>query len=64
MGKLVVGTFVTLDGVMQAPGAPDEDRDGGFEHGGWTVPFFDEALGEQMNELIGRADSILLGRKT
>jgi dihydrofolate reductase len=64
MGKLVVGTFVTLDGVMQAPGGPDEDRDGGFEHGGWTVPFFDEALGEQMNELIGRTDAILLGRKT
>jgi dihydrofolate reductase len=64
MGKLVVGTFVTLDGVMQAPGGPDEDRDGGFEHGGWTVPFFDEALGEQMDELIGRADAILLGRKT
>jgi dihydrofolate reductase len=64
MGKLVVGTFVTLDGVMQAPGAPDEDRDGGFEHGGWTVPFFDEALGAQMEELIGRSDAILLGRKT
>jgi dihydrofolate reductase len=64
MGKLVVGTFVTLDGVMQAPGGPDEDRDGGFEHGGWTVPFFDEALGEQMDELIGRSDAILLGRKT
>lgn len=64
MGKLVVGTFVTLDGVMQAPGGPEEDREGGFEYGGWTVPFFDEALGEQMNELIGRADSILLGRKT
>ena len=64
MGKLVVGTFVTLDGVMQAPGGPDEDRDGGFEHGGWTVPFFDEALGEQMVELIGRTDAILLGRKT
>jgi dihydrofolate reductase len=64
MGKLVVGTFVTLDGVMQAPGGPDEDRDGGFEHGGWTVPFFDEELGDQMVELIGRTDAILLGRKT
>jgi dihydrofolate reductase len=64
MGMLVVGTFVTLDGVMQAPGGPDEDRDGGFEHGGWTVPFFDEELGEQMVELIGRTDAILLGRKT
>jgi dihydrofolate reductase len=64
MGKLVAGTFVTLDGVMQAPGGPDEDQDGGFKHGGWTVPFFDEALGAQMDELIGRSDAILLGRKT
>jgi dihydrofolate reductase len=64
MGKLVVGTFVTVDGVMQAPGAPDEDREGNFEHGGWTVPFFDEALGEHMDEEVGRSDSILLGRKT
>jgi dihydrofolate reductase len=64
MGKLVLGTFVTLDGVMQAPGGPEEDRDGGFEYGGWTVPFFDEALGAQMDELIGRSDAILLGRRT
>jgi hypothetical protein len=63
MGKLVVGTFVTADGVMQGPGGPDEDRDGGFEHGGWLVPFFDEALGEQMDELIvKRGDALLLGR--
>jgi dihydrofolate reductase len=65
MGKLVVGTFVTVDGVMQAPGGPDEDREGGFEHGGWLVPFFDEALGEHMDELmVKRGDALLLGRKT
>jgi dihydrofolate reductase len=65
MGKLVVGTFVTADGVMQGPGGPDEDREGGFEHGGWTVPFFDEALGEHMDELmVKHGDAILLGRKT
>jgi dihydrofolate reductase len=64
MGKLVVGTFVTLDGVMQAPGGPDEDREGGFEHGGWVVPFFDDGLGQLMVELTNRADAVLLGRKT
>jgi dihydrofolate reductase len=64
MGKLVVGTFVTADGVMQAPGGPDEDREGGFEHGGWLVPHFDDTLGRFMDELVGRADALLLGRKT
>ena len=64
MGKLVVGTFVTVDGVMQAPGGPDEDREGGFEHGGWLVPHFDEELGQFMDGLIGRSDALLLGRKT
>jgi dihydrofolate reductase len=64
MGKLIVGTFVTLDGVMQAPGAPDEDREGGFEHGGWTVPLFDEGMGQVMTELTRQADALLLGRKT
>jgi dihydrofolate reductase len=64
MSKLVVGTFVTLDGVMQAPGGPDEDRDGGFEHGGWLVPFFDDWLGQYMDKLIGGAHALLLGRKT
>lgn len=64
MAKLVVGTFVTADGVMQAPGGRDEDREGGFEHGGWLVPHFDEELGVFMDGLVGSADALLLGRKT
>jgi dihydrofolate reductase len=64
MGKLVVTTFVTLDGVMQAPGGPEEDRSGGFEHGGWVVPHFDDETGAFMDEVFGRAGSFLLGRKT
>ena len=64
MRKLVVGAFVTLDGVMQAPGGPDEDREGGFQHGGWLVPYFDEEFGESMAEWTKRADAFLLGRKT
>ncbi|GAA0899969.1 dihydrofolate reductase family protein [Pseudonocardia zijingensis] len=64
MRKLVVGTFVTLDGVVQAPGAPDEDTDGGFTNGGWTVPLFDDELGQRMVELTERSDALLLGRRT
>ena len=64
MRKLVVGTFLTLDGVMQAPGGPDEDREGGFSHGGWLVPFFDEKFLEIMTEWTLRAGAFLLGRKT
>src|SRR4030042_1010686 len=64
MRKLVVGTFRTLDGVMQAPGGPNEDRDGDFKHGGWLVPFFDERIGEIMTEWTVRAGAFLLGRKT
>lgn len=64
MRKLVVGTFVTLDGVMQAPGGPDEDREGGFQHGGWLVPYFDEKFAEIMAEWSKCAGAFLLGRKT
>jgi dihydrofolate reductase len=64
MGKLVVGTFVSLDGVMQAPGGPDEDRDGGFELGGWSVNYWDEKMGEIVTEQTLRGDALLLGRRT
>lgn len=64
MRKIIVLTFVTLDGVMQAPGGPEEDTSGGFKYGGWTVPFFDEFLGEEMSAQMGKPFDLLLGRKT
>jgi dihydrofolate reductase len=64
MGKLTITTFVTLDGVMQAPGAPQEDRAGGFEHGGWLVPYADADMGAFMTEVFDRAGAFLLGRTT
>jgi dihydrofolate reductase len=64
MRTLMVTTFVTLDGVMQAPGGSDEDRDGGFEHGGWVVPHVDQPFIELMTEVIGRAGALLIGRRT
>jgi dihydrofolate reductase len=64
MRKLVVGTFLTVDGVMQAPGGPDEDRDGGFEHGGWSVNYWDEVMGETIVGQTQQAGALLLGRKT
>jgi len=64
MRKLVVGTFVTLDGVMQAAGGPDEDREGSFVHGGWLVPYVDEQFVQIMTEWTKQAGAFLLGRKT
>lgn len=64
MRKLIVSEFVTLDGVMQAPGGKDEDRDGGFEHGGWTVPFWHDAIGESFGAMMRDCDALLLGRRT
>lgn len=64
MRKIVVLTFVSLDGVMQAPGAPEEDASGGFKYGGWTVPYSDEFSGKIMVEQMSVPFDLLLGRKT
>ena len=64
MRRLVVLTFVTLDGVMQAPGGPNEDTSGGFKYGGWTVPFWDDFLGKAMDAQMAEPFDLLLGRKT
>jgi dihydrofolate reductase len=64
MRKLVVGTFVTLDGVMQGPGGPDEDRDGGFVYGGWSVKYWDDLMGKLIVEQTLKPDALLLGRRT
>jgi dihydrofolate reductase len=64
MRKIIVLTFITLDGVMQAPGGPEEDTSGDFKFGGWTAPYFDEFLGEVMTEQMGKPFDLLLGRKT
>ena len=64
MRKIVVLSFVSLDGVMQAPGGPEEDMSGGFKYGGWTVPYFDEFSGNIMGEQMSMPFDLLLGRKT
>ena len=64
MRKVIVLSFITLDGVMQAPGGPAEDTSGNFTLGGWTVPYFDDFLGIVMAEQMGQPFDLLLGRKT
>jgi hypothetical protein len=64
MRKLLVHEFVTLDGIMQAPGGPDEDRDGGFAHGGWTLPYWHDDIGATFGALMQDVDAFLLGRRT
>lgn len=64
MRKIIVLTFITLDGVMQAPGGPEEDESNGFAYGGWTVPYFDEFLGKTMTGQMSQPFDLLLGRKT
>src|SRR5918999_3219001 len=64
MRKVVAVTQMTLDGVMQAPGGPEEDPSGGFEQGGWSVNYFDEVLEETIGEAMARPFDLLLGRKT
>jgi dihydrofolate reductase len=64
MRKLIVSTFLTLDGVMQAPGGPGEDDSGGFAHGGWSVNYWDEKMGQVMGEAMSTPFDLVLGRKT
>ena len=64
MRELIVNTFLTLDGVMQAPGGPEEDPRGGFEHGGWSFGYWDEAMQDAMGELMGKPFDLLLGLRT
>lgn len=64
MRKLIVHEFMTLDGIIQAPGGADEDRDGGFAHGGWTLPYWHDNIGETFGTLMQGVDAFLLGRRT
>lgn len=64
MRKIIVAEFITLDGVIQAPGGVDEDTEGGFAHGGWTMPYWHDSIGEHFFQAVSQADTLLLGRKT
>ena len=64
MRKLIVSEFMTLDGVIQAPGGKDEDTDGGFQHGGWTWPYWHDDIGKSFGAVMAETDAFLLGRKT
>lgn len=64
MRKMIVAEFITLDGVIQAPGGVDEDTDGGFVHGGWTWPYWHDDIGKHFFQAMTQADTLLLGRKT
>ena len=65
MRKIIITEFMSLDGVVQAPGGPDEDRDGGFAHGGWSHPFFDpDVVGSAFADALSRAEALLFGRRT
>jgi dihydrofolate reductase len=62
--RIVVIEFMSLDGVVQAPGGPEEDTDGGFAHGGWSHPFFDDVVGGGFDDALGKAEALLYGRRT
>ncbi|MGB7872990.1 MAG: dihydrofolate reductase family protein [Anaerolineales bacterium] len=64
MRKIIVHEFITLDGVIQAPGSPEEDTAGGFTHGGWTLPYWHDDIGAHFGSIFAEADTLLLGRKT
>ena len=64
MRKLIVHEFITLDGIIQAPGSPTEDTEGGFTHGGWTLPYWHDDIGAHFGQIFADADTLLLGRKT
>jgi dihydrofolate reductase len=64
MRKLIVSEFITLDGVIQAPGGPDEDRDNGFAHGAWTLPYWHDDIGAYFGAMMKDTDALLLGRRT